>query len=60
MHHVGTFDDTSLVSDPVFAGHSDGYIQAGLIGPQTGSVHTGLSLAQLAAGGVVHPHVHAY
>jgi len=60
MHHVGTFEDASLVAHPVFSGHSEGYLQAGLIGPQAGSVHTGLSVAQLAPGGVVHQHVHAY
>ena len=45
--HVGTFEDASLVPHPVFSGHAEGYLQAGLIGPQTGSVHTGLSVAQL-------------
>src|SRR5688572_10528334 len=60
MHYVGTFEDSSFASHPVFSGHSEGYTQAALIGPQTGSVHTGLSVAQLAPGGVVHQHVHAY
>jgi mannose-6-phosphate isomerase-like protein (cupin superfamily) len=44
----------------VYAGHADGYRQAALIGPHTGSVHTGLSLAQLDAGGVLAPHVHSF
>ena len=30
------------------------------IGPHTGSVHTGLSVAQLDAGGVLAPHVHSF
>jgi hypothetical protein len=31
MHYVGTFEDASLVAHPVFSGHSEGYLQAGLI-----------------------------
>jgi quercetin dioxygenase-like cupin family protein len=60
MHHFGSFDETALAPDPTFAGHGDGYGRAILIGPQVGSVHTGLSVAQLEAGGVLHPHLHSY
>jgi quercetin dioxygenase-like cupin family protein len=60
MHHFGTFDDSALVPHDVYAGHAEGYRQAALIGPHTGSVHTGLSLAQLDAGGVLAPHVHSF
>jgi quercetin dioxygenase-like cupin family protein len=60
MHHFGTFDDSALVPHDVYAGRGDGYRQAALIGPHTGSVHTGLSLAQLDAGGVLAPHVHSF
>jgi quercetin dioxygenase-like cupin family protein len=60
MHHFGSFDDSALVPDPVYTGHGDGHRRAVLIGPHTGSVHTGLSIAQLDPGGALHPHVHSY
>jgi quercetin dioxygenase-like cupin family protein len=60
MHYFGTFDDSALVPHALYAGHGDGYLQAALIGRHTGSVHTGLSLAQLDVGGVLAPHVHSF
>jgi mannose-6-phosphate isomerase-like protein (cupin superfamily) len=60
MHHVGTFEDSDLVPHPILGPHADGYTQADLIGRHVGSVHTGLSVAQLAPGGVLHPHLHSY
>jgi mannose-6-phosphate isomerase-like protein (cupin superfamily) len=60
MHHFGTFDDGALAAHAVYTGHADGYRQAALIGPDTGSVHTGLSLAQLEAAGVLAPHAHSF
>jgi quercetin dioxygenase-like cupin family protein len=60
MHHFGTFDDSALVPPDVYAGRAEGYRQAALIGPHTGSVHTGLSVAQLDPGGVLQPHVHSF
>ena len=60
MHYFGTFDDGALAAHAVYAGHAEGYGQAALIGPHTGSVHTGLSVAQLDAGGVLAPHVHSF
>jgi quercetin dioxygenase-like cupin family protein len=60
MHHFGSFDDGALVPHALYAGHGEGYRQAALIGPHTGSVHTGLSLAQLDAGGTLAPHVHSF
>ena len=60
MHHFGSFDDSALVPHGVYARHGEGYRQAALIGPHTGSVHTGLSVAELDAGGVLAPHVHSF
>jgi quercetin dioxygenase-like cupin family protein len=60
MHYFGRFEDSSLVAHPVFAGHAEGYTQADLIHRGTGSVLTGLSIAQLEPGGVLHPHVHSF
>ena len=60
MHHFGRFDERALDTHPVFEGHSQGYTTAPLISRQTGSVHTGLSIDQLAPGGTVDPHVHSF
>ena len=48
MHHVGHFDDSALIGPPVYLGHSEGYRQAELVNRATGSVHTGLSMNELA------------
>jgi quercetin dioxygenase-like cupin family protein len=60
MHHVGRFLDSDLVSPPLYRGHSEGYRQAELVNRATGSAHTGLSMNELAPGGSIDPHVHAF
>ena len=60
MHHYGHFDDDALSAPSAYAGHSAGYRLADLVSRATGSVHTGLSVGELAAGGSIDPHVHAY
>lgn len=60
MHYYGRFDERALVPPPLFDGHSHGYAAASLIDRSTGSVHTGLSLNQLAADGSIQPHVHSF
>jgi quercetin dioxygenase-like cupin family protein len=60
MHHFGRFDENALASSPVFERHSAGYRQADLISRATGSVHTGLSVAELAGGGTLAAHVHSF
>jgi quercetin dioxygenase-like cupin family protein len=60
MHHYGRFEEHALQPHPIFAGHSEGYTAATLIDRSTGSVHTGLSINELAAGGTIDPHVHSF
>ena len=60
MHHFGHFDPTALGRHPVYDGHSDRYTHASLIDHATESVHTGLSIDELAPGGTLPPHVHSY
>ena len=60
MHHFGHFDDSALTHPAVYLGHSEGYRQAELVNRGTGSVHTGLSINDLPAGGSIDPHVHAF
>jgi quercetin dioxygenase-like cupin family protein len=60
VHFVGRSGDTKLTPHPVYAGHSQGYTYASLVDHSRGSVHTGLSLNQLIAGGTVSPHMHSF
>src|SRR5262245_2088570 len=60
MHYVGKFEERDLIAAPRYARHSTGYAEAALVDERTGSVHTGLSLCQLAANGMLSPHVHSY
>ncbi len=60
MHYFGRFDEQALKAHPVFEGHSQGYSTAPLVNRSTGSMHTGLSVDELAAGGTIDPHVHAF
>ena len=60
MHYFGKFDESALGPHPIFGGHSQGYTSTWLVNHLTGSVHTGLSIDELAPGGTVAPHVHSY
>jgi quercetin dioxygenase-like cupin family protein len=60
MHYFGTFSDQALQPHDSYEGHSEGYTQGALVDHRSGSVHTGLSIAQLAPGGTLSPHVHSY
>jgi quercetin dioxygenase-like cupin family protein len=60
MHSVRKSGDTVLAPHPTYANHSQGYTQAPLVDHTSGSVHTGLSMSQLAAYGSLSPHVHSY
>jgi quercetin dioxygenase-like cupin family protein len=62
MHSVGRFDEKSFTTGAprVFTGHCEGYREAPLVNRAHGSVHTGLAIGQLDAGGRLDPHVHSY
>lgn len=60
MHAFGRFEAAALRRHPVFHGHGAGYTFTTLVGPEHGSVHTGLGIAELAPGGHLDPHVHAF
>src|ERR671930_512210 len=60
VHYFGKFEDRALSADSRYAGHSSGYTEASLVSDQTGSVHTGLAIAELAPGGMLSAHVHSY
>jgi quercetin dioxygenase-like cupin family protein len=60
VHHFGHFDAAALAHHPVYDGHNAGYRHASLVDHHTESVHTGLSIDELAPSGTLAPHVHAY
>jgi quercetin dioxygenase-like cupin family protein len=60
VHYFGTFEDSQLVADPLFAGHSEGYVRASVVNHTLGSVLTGLSVCEIAPGGTLDPHVHSF
>ncbi len=60
MHYVGTFLESSLAANPIYGPNGHRYTEAALVDHTSGSVHTGLSIAQLAAGGTLSTHVHSY
>lgn len=60
MHFVRNASEYEPTHHPILAAHSTGYQHAVLVGPGCCSVHTGLSLNVLAAGGVILPHLHSF
>jgi quercetin dioxygenase-like cupin family protein len=60
MHYVGRFDEDTLTGPARHAGHSRGYSEVSLVDERCGSVHTGLSMNELARDGVVFPHAHSF
>lgn len=60
MHFHGKSGNVALTPPRVYENHGRGYTQAPLIDHATGSVHTGLSLNEIAPAGVVLPHLHSY
>jgi len=60
MHFSGRFEKSAMASHPVYANHSQGYAQVSLVDHTSGSVHTGLSMNQLAAQGTLSEHLHSF
>ena len=60
MHYFSKFQESALGPDPLYAGHSEKYSHASLLDHTIGSVHTGVSIDELAPGGTIAPHVHSY
>jgi quercetin dioxygenase-like cupin family protein len=60
MHLVRKSAAAVLTPHPTYARHGQGYSHASLVDHVSGSVHTGLSMNQLAVDGSLAPHVHSY
>jgi quercetin dioxygenase-like cupin family protein len=59
MHHVGSLGETA--SRPgVYAGHAEGHARFPIVDRGAGSVHQDVTVAELAPGGRVDLHAHAY
>ena len=59
MHHVGRLAETAVDSG-AYAEHSEGYTRRSLVDRAAGSVHQTMTIAELAPGGRVDGHIHAY
>jgi len=60
MHHVTRFDPAQLAVPAGYEAGSDGYRRASHIDRSIGAIHTGMGTCELAPGGSLHAHVHAY
>lgn len=60
MHFVGKVADAPPDPLPGYDGRCAGFSRAVLVGGHAGSVHMGLGLCRLEAGGRLDPHVHSY
>jgi quercetin dioxygenase-like cupin family protein len=60
MHAVIRPQEYSLEPSPLYAEGSRGYTQASLVDRRHGSVHTGLTLNELAPGGRIAAHMHSF
>lgn len=60
MHHTTHLDQLPSSTPAGYAGHSVGYTRKTYVGPGMGSVHMGTGISQLAAGGSIHHHLHAF
>lgn len=58
MHHI--LRTTELELKPVYPGNSDHFTRCSLVDGAEGSVHMGLGLCALQAGGRVNTHVHSF
>src|SRR5688572_12863506 len=60
MHYVGRSETATISLPSLYKNHSEGYTSASLVDHTCGSVHTGLSVNELAVGGTIAPHVHSF
>jgi mannose-6-phosphate isomerase-like protein (cupin superfamily) len=59
-HFVTRFDPAAMAPPPEARGRSEGYVRLDTLGFLTGAIHTGHALCELAPGGFIAPHLHAY
>jgi quercetin dioxygenase-like cupin family protein len=59
LYYVGKLDESKFATPHGYAGHSRGYRRLALVDNAVGSVHMGVGICELAAGGKTEAHVHA-
>jgi quercetin dioxygenase-like cupin family protein len=60
MHHVSTLDWSAAETPEVYRQHSTGFRRATYVDHTCGSVHMGTGICELAAGGSIDTHIHAF
>ena len=60
MHHVTRFDAAALATPAGYEHGSDRWRRASHIDRAIGAIHTGMGTCELAPGGSLHAHLHAY
>jgi mannose-6-phosphate isomerase-like protein (cupin superfamily) len=60
MHFVSRIDDAAAQEPPLYAAHSNGFRRATYVSHGMGSVHMGVSVCFLDAGGSIQPHLHSF
>jgi quercetin dioxygenase-like cupin family protein len=60
MRVVGTLEDSFGAHAAGYAGHAEGLRSATIVGPAQGSQHMVMTVHELAPGGRIEPHLHAF
>jgi mannose-6-phosphate isomerase-like protein (cupin superfamily) len=60
MHYVSRIDAAAARTPAPYASHSKGFRRAGYVDRAMGSVHMGVGVCFLDAGGAIEPHVHSF
>ena len=60
MHHVSRIDEAGAQTPRLYVNHSAGFRRATYVDHSMGSVHMGVGVCYLEAGGVIEPHLHSF
>src|SRR5437868_6129264 len=60
MHHVSKIDPATAKTPPLYTHHSTGFQRSTYVDRAMGSVHMGVGVCFLDAGGSIEPHVHSF
>jgi mannose-6-phosphate isomerase-like protein (cupin superfamily) len=60
MHHVSKIAESAASTPPLYESHSAGFRRSTYVDRATGSVHMGVGVCFLDAGGTIEPHVHSF
>jgi mannose-6-phosphate isomerase-like protein (cupin superfamily) len=60
MHHVSKIVESTAQTPPRYEQHSTGFRRSTYVDSAAGSVHMGVGVCFLSAGGAIEPHVHSF